>query len=147
MELFDVILAAIDDAVDDMDDFSPANVAGAVLNAVLPTLAGLDIEVRQLTQDRDKARALAGVRGDLLDEANQKLERARRAERETWDDLETVLKDRTRARDIAVALEQQLAEIKRLAYIGGQPDSEVRRWIIGVFEDDRHAIEGGETPC
>jgi hypothetical protein len=51
------------------------------------------------------------------------------------------------ARDAAVALEQQLAEIKRLAYIGGQSDSIVRRCIIGVFEDDRRALEGGEAPC
>lgn len=58
-----------------------------------------------------------------------------------------LIADRDQARDIAVALEQQLAEIKRLAYIGGQSDGIVRRWIIGVFEDDRRALEGGEDPC
>jgi hypothetical protein len=48
------------------------------------------------------------------------------------------------ARDAAVALEQQLAEIKRLAYIGGQDDASIRRWIIGVFEKDQRDLEGGE---
>jgi hypothetical protein len=57
------------------------------------------------------------------------------------------LADRDLARRWAVELEQQLAEIKRLAYIGGQNGEIVRRCIIGVFEDDRRALEGGEAPC
>ena len=39
-------------------------------------------EVARLATERDKARTLAGVRGDLLDEARTKLERAQEAGRE-----------------------------------------------------------------
>lgn len=42
--------------------------------------------------------------------------------------------DRDRAREITVALEQQLAEIKRLAYMGPRRARIVRRQIRGVFE-------------
>jgi hypothetical protein len=48
--------------------------------------------------------------------------------------VEPLVADRDRAREIAVALEQQLAEIKRLAYMGGQNGEVVRGWIIGVLE-------------
>lgn len=58
--------------------------------------------------------------------------------------LASVEADRDRARDIAVALEQQLAEIKDYAYRGGQNGEIVRRWILGVFERDRRALNGGE---
>jgi predicted nucleic acid-binding Zn-ribbon protein len=46
--------------------------------------------------------------------------------------------DRDRARDAAVALEQQLAEIKKLAYVGGQNGEIIRAAILGVFEGDLH---------
>jgi hypothetical protein len=46
--------------------------------------------------------------------------------------------DRDRARDAAVALEQQLAEIKKLAYMGGQNGEVIRAAILGVFEGDLH---------
>jgi hypothetical protein len=46
--------------------------------------------------------------------------------------------DRDRARDAAVALEQQLAEIKKLAYMGGQNGEVIRTAILGVFEGDLH---------
>lgn len=62
-------------------------------------------------------------------------------------EVRQLTEDRDRARDAAVALEQQLAEIKRLAYLGGQDGEIVRRWILGVFEDDRRALKGGEASC
>ena len=46
--------------------------------------------------------------------------------------------DRDRARDAAVAMEQQLAEIKKLAYMGGQNGEVIRTAILGVFEGDLH---------
>lgn len=120
--------------------------------------------IKALLADRDRARAeresyradlgialsvpalgdaraeIFGLRAMLADHERGAAE-ARRADDERY---AATVADRDRAREIAVALEQQLAEIKRLAYMGGQNGKIVRRWILGVFENERRAIESGE---
>lgn len=103
-------------------------------------LAAVDIpallaDVRQLTEDRDR----------LFEERNRALDALTVGSKDILlANLTDAEADRDRAREIAIALEQQLAEIERLAYIGGQTADDVRRWIIGVFENARRDLEGGE---
>lgn len=67
-ELYDHILTEITDT----DADSPEGAAVAAYRAVLPVLANLDIQVRQLTEDRDQARAEL-TDSDLRDQIASKI--------------------------------------------------------------------------
>jgi len=107
-----------------------------------------ELEARCAQMERDHAETVAEVerlRAALKDACEQLCEQE--SDTAHWSVEAAKHKaDRDRARDAAVALEQQLAEIERLAYIGGQDDSSVRRWILGVFERERRTLDGGEQP-
>ena len=90
-------------------------------------------KARRLREENDKVTADLHVfverNTDLVNERNGYYQQACEGQSE----LNAVVADRDRARNVAVALEQQLAEISRLAHMGSQSAGHVRRQILGVF--------------
>lgn len=96
-ELYDRILAEITNA----DADSPAGAACAAYDAVLPVLANLDIQVRQLTEDRDRARAEIEEWKKSADNAGLAIAKINRERGEAQDRATEAEADRDRARALA----------------------------------------------
>lgn len=102
-------------------------------NAAEAEVERLRAELAERTDERDKARALAGVRGDLLDEARQRLECAQRAGRELQDALEQEIIARKQAEAERDALGAAVERARGLldgaiaSSFGGTPEGDAVR--------------------
>lgn len=111
-------------------------------------------ELEQARAERDAARALAGVRGDLVDDLSARLERAQQAGREAMDDLNAAIKERDEARAETNAVADHVrrlttrhdaaARAVRSPHLTDAEKLAEVREALAIVEGQR---EGGDGPC